>query len=284
MSRRGAQGAYGELLDVMLAAARDAAAVIRDGALRRGTLQWEAKGPADFVTAVDRGAEERIRERLLGSVPDAQLLAEETWTGETPGTGLCFVVDPLDGTTNFLHGVLEYAVSIGALEDGVPVAGVVLNAARGDLFTATRGGGAFRDGERVEVSRIADPSRALIATGFPFRAMHVLERYVAQFKAVSRQTSGIRRAGAAALDFATLASGCYEAFWELQLAPWDVAAGMLLLREAGGVVTDLDGNEAVVKPGGFVGGSPAMHEWLLRTLHEADAESGAAEAAQEECR
>ncbi|HXC24306.1 MAG TPA: inositol monophosphatase family protein, partial [Gemmatimonadaceae bacterium] len=131
---------YSGLMDVMVGAARGAAAGIADAATRRGGLTWEAKGPADYVSEVDRGAEEGIRERLLGAFPDSRMLGEEAWAGEVVGDGLWFVVDPLDGTTNFLHGVMEYAVSIAAVENGVPIAGVVLNAARGELYTATRGG------------------------------------------------------------------------------------------------------------------------------------------------
>ncbi len=255
-----------DLLHVMLRAAEAAAAVIREGAARRETLSWESKGPADYVSEIDRAAETEIRVRMLRAFPQAQMLAEEGWGGESVARGLSFVVDPLDGTTNFLHGVMEYAVSIAALEDGVPVAGVVLNAARGDVYTATRGGGAFRDWERMRVSPLTEPAKALIATGFPFKAMASLDVYAEQFKAVAQRTAGIRRAGAAALDLANVASGRFEAFWELQLSPWDVGAGILLVREAGGVATDLDGEEAQVRHGSFVAGSPAMHAWLMQTL------------------
>lgn len=262
---------YTTYLNAMLGAAREAESVIRNGATQRGTLVWESKGPADFVTGVDTGAEAVIRQTLLGTFPGARMLGEETFQGETISDGLWFVVDPLDGTTNFLHGVPEYAVSIAAAEDGVLVAGVVLNAAHGDCFTATRGGGAYLGNEQLHVSPIREPAKALIATGFPYSAkVAELDAYTRQFARIARQTAGIRRPGAAALDFAAVAAGRYDAFWELSLAPWDVAAGMLLIREAGGVVTDLEGNDAMVAKGSFVAGNPEMHTWILEELRAAE--------------
>lgn len=263
---------YESLLNPMLRAARAAETVIRDGAARRSTLVWESKGPADFVSAVDIGAEAAIRQILLDAFPHAHVLGEEAFQGERVAHGLWFVVDPLDGTTNFLHGVPEYAVSIAALHDSVPVAGVVLNAARGDVFTATRGGGAFLDGTKLQVSTISAPDKALIATGFPYSAKTAeLDRYTRQFARIAQQTAGIRRPGAAALDFAAVAAGRYDAFWELSLAPWDIAAGMLLIREAGGLVTDFEGNDAMVAHGSFVAGNPAMHAWVLEQIRTAEA-------------
>lgn len=231
-------------------------------------LTWQEKSPTDFVSEVDVAAEETIRDVVLARHPDALILGEEL-TPDRAAAGLTFVVDPLDGTTNFLHGYPWYAVSIGALLDGALAAGVVLNVATGELFTATAGGGARRNGEPIAVSPITEPLRALIGTGFPFKRMDLLDTYLRQFAAVARATAGMRRAGAAALDLADVACGRFEAFWELSLAPWDVAAGILLVREAGGVVTDLDGAEKQVARGGIVAGSIAMHAWLLRTLAEA---------------
>ena len=151
-------------------------------------------------------------------------------------------MDPLDGTTNFLHGFPVYAVSIAVAVEGVVEAGVILDVPRGDRYTAIRGGGALaKRRARFSVSTIDDPSKALIGTGFPFKHLVYVDAYQRQFAAVVRTTSGIRRAGAAALDLAAVANGWFEAFWELSLAPWDMAAGVLLVREAGGVVTDLDG-------------------------------------------
>ena len=256
----------------MHVAAEHAAAFVRGHAARLGDLTWDTKSPADFVTIVDRGAEEIVRDALLAAHPDATFVGEETFDGSVSlGDGLAFVVDPLDGTTNFLHGFPWYAASIGATWNGALVAGVVLNVPTGETFSATLGGGAWRiasdgAGHRVHVSRTTEPSRALVGTGFPFKHLVHLDDYQRQFAAITRATAGIRRAGAAALDLCDVACGRFEGFWELTLAPWDVAAGILIVREAGGVVTDLDGRAATVDFTPIVAGNPAMHAWLLDEL------------------
>ena len=251
-------------------AARAAAAFIREAVAGTETLEWVEKGTSDFVTAVDRGAEERVAEVISAAFPQATLLGEELSPDALSGDGLAFIVDPLDGTTNFLHGYPQYAVSIGVLEGSELIAAAVINVARGDLFTATLGGGAWLDGNRVRVSNLANPARALIGTGFPFKDPALLESYAAQFVQLSRGTAGIRRAGSAALDLADVACGRFDGFWELVLAPWDVAAGILLVREAGGVVTDLDGNTKAPSHGPVVAGNPDIHTWLLETLRSAN--------------
>ena len=258
-----------ELLDIALDAARAAATVIREATSRRARLVWESKGRSDFVSEVDTAAEHAIAEIIARRSPSATVLGEEL-SPLALLDGTVFIADPLDGTTNFLHGYPEYATSIGVARGGVLRAAVVLNVARGEEFTARKGGGAWRDGQRITVSSLRDPPRALIGTGFPFKTLEVLPRYVSQFSLIMRGTAGIRRAGAAALDLANVACGRFDAFWELVLAPWDVAAGILLVEEAGGVVTDLDGNAAALTAGAFVAGNPAMHAWLLQTLRRAD--------------
>ena len=254
------------LLATCVAAAARAAELIRQQASRLDTIQWEVKSRADFVSHVDRGAEELIAQTIAERHPDARLLGEELSPAMQDRGGLVFVVDPLDGTTNFLHGFAWYAVSIAALVDDDLVAGVVLNVPTGELFTATKGGGARRNGQPIAVSKIEEPLRALIGTGFPFKDENHIEPYIGAMREVMKQTAGIRRPGSAALDLADVAAGRLDAFWEMQLAPWDVAAGILLIREAGGVVTDLAGEHAVVKPTGIVAGNPRMHEWLLQLL------------------
>lgn len=258
------------LMDEITNAAWQAARVIQAGAEDRGALTWESKGTADFVSEVDRNAEHAIAEWLLGLYPEATIIGEELSPDEVNLEGLTFIVDPIDGTTNYLHGYPEYAVSIGAYDNGEPLAGLILNVATRDLYTATRNGGANRNGEPIFVSSIADPMRALVGTGFPFKHLEYIDRYMSQFEAVMRGTAGVRRAGSAALDLATVAAGQFDAFWELGLSPWDVAAGILIIREAGGVVTDLDGNPAKPVHGPFVAGNPAIHEWLLNAIHDSD--------------
>jgi myo-inositol-1(or 4)-monophosphatase len=228
--------------------------------------RWTLKGSRDFVTEVDREAEELIAETLLTGDPRARMVGEEL----TPGVvtdGLVWIVDPLDGTTNFLHGFPSYAVSIAAALNGVLQAGVVLHVPRNEIYSASRGGGAWLGEQRLSVSTIVDPEFALIGTGFPFRDLVRLEEYQRQFARVARGTSGIRRPGAAALDLADVAAGRFDGFWELHLSAWDIAAGSLLIREAGGVITDLPGRNIGIEHTGVVAGNPAIHAWLIETLH-----------------
>lgn len=258
---------HADLLAVATEAAVGAAAIIRTAVETVSSLTWEMKGTADFVTEVDRDAEACICGIIRNAYPDASIVGEELSPhGGLVTDGITFVVDPLDGTTNFLHRYPQYAVSIGVVADGELTAGVVLNAANGELFTATRNGGAFLNGGCISVSSTDSPGRALIGTGFPFKRHDLLEEYSRQFVAVNLQTAGIRRAGAAALDLADVACGRFDGFWELDLAPWDIAAGCLLIREARGIVTRLDGRDAAISPGPVVAGNPYIHEWLLTVI------------------
>ena len=244
--------------------------VIRDATAQREKLVWETKSRSDFVSEVDKASEQRIVEIVKRRCPDAIVLGEELSPGAVSSEGLVVIADPLDGTTNFLHGYPEYAVSIAIARSGAVCAGVVLNVPRGDEFTAVKGGGAFLNEQRIRVSSLREPGRALIGTGFPFKTLELLPQYLAQFSLVMRGTAGIRRAGSAALDLSNVACGRFDAFWELVLAPWDVAAGMLMVQEAGGIVTDLEGNPARPVAGAFVAGNPAMHAWLLQTVRRAN--------------
>lgn len=255
------------LLATCVTAVVRSADVIRDGAARRSSLKWESKSTFDFVSDVDRASEAALAEVIASRHPDATLLAEEGSPDANSATGLVFVADPLDGTTNFLHGVPWYAVSIAALIDGVVVAGAIINAATGELFTATLGGGARRAGEAMHVSATTEPSRSLIATGFPFSRDEEIERYIPMLPAIMRATSGLRRNGAAALDLADVACGRYDAFFELRLLPWDLAAGVLMVREAGGVVTTLEGAPCPVAETSILAANPSMHAWMLKTLY-----------------
>ncbi len=259
---------YRQLADVAKAAAEQAAAYIRSAKRPPAGAEWSRKGLLDYVTDVDRGSERLIAEALTKAVAGSEVMGEElspATAGLRPGSVL-WVVDPLDGTTNYLHGYPQYAVSIAALIDGQLVAGVVLDVVRNLVCHATAGGGAWCGGERLAVSHVTEPSLSLIGTGFPFRTPQHMPRYLRHFVAVSAETSGIRRAGSAALDLVDVARGRFEGFWELELAPWDMAAGILLIREAGGIVTDLAGAPDVVRQGSIVAGNPATHAWLLDLL------------------
>lgn len=265
-SQRASQEQHTALLQASVAAARRAAAFIRDQARDLGGIDWRRKQVADFVSDVDTGAESRIREVLRSAFPDAVIVGEEFTPGDRLDAALTFIVDPLDGTTNFLHGFPAYAVSIASAWHGEVQTGVILDITRDELFTATRGGGAFIDGAPIRVSRTDDPSRALIGTGFPFKHLEMLAEYQGQFARITAASAGIRRAGSAALDLAMVACGRLDAFWELRLAPWDIAAGLLLVREAGGRVTDVAGRDIVPGHTPVVASNPALLDWLLRTL------------------
>ena len=266
-----------ELLDVAIEAARSGARVIRAATDGREKLVWESKGQSDFVSEVDKASEREITATIARRLPGASMLGEELTPTALAGKGIVVIADPLDGTTNFLHGYPEYSVSIAIARNGEVCAGTVLNVARDEEFTARRGAGAFMNGNRIRVSSLREPGRALIGTGFPFKSLEKLPAYVEQFSLVMRGTAGIRRAGSAALDLSNVACGRFDAFWELTLAPWDVAAGLLMVREAGGIVTGLDGNPATVEAGAFVAGNPAMHAWLLQTVRRANMSKGKAE-------
>ena len=218
------------------------------------------------MSDVDRDAERVITQVVAERHPDARILGEEFSPSERIGDGLIFVADPLDGTTNFLHGFPWYAVSIAAVDRGEIAAGVILNAANGELFTATAGGGARLNGQPIRVSSIAEPGRALIGTGFPFKDPRDIDEYLRMLPPLMRDIAGIRRPGSAALDLADVACGRFEAFWELTLSPWDIAAGLLLVREAGGIVTDRNGAPCQIARTSVVAGNPAMHSWLLKIV------------------
>lgn len=259
------------LLATCVAGAVKGADQLRSHGQNLSTLRWEEKSRADYVSEADRDSEHAIRELVLQRHADAVILGEELspeGAAETIKNGLVFVVDPLDGTTNFLHGFPWYAVSIAALIDGALIAAVVLNVPTGDLFTAVRDNGARLNGQPIHVSTIEEPIRALLATGFPFKRADQVNEYLKGFGEAMRQTAGVRRVGSAALDLADVACGRYEAFWELMLAPWDLAAGVLLVREAGGVVTDIAGNAPPIAHTSIVAGNPKMHAWLLDLLRD----------------
>jgi myo-inositol-1(or 4)-monophosphatase len=266
-----------ELLGIALEAARGAGRVIREATVGREKLVWETKGRSDFVSEVDKASEREITAIVKQRLPSASLLGEELTPTALSGKGIVVIADPLDGTTNFLHGYPEYSVSIAIARDGALSAGVVLNVARDEEFTARRGGGAFMNGKRIKVSTLREPARALIGTGFPFKTLEKLPLYLEQFSLVMRGTAGIRRAGSAALDLSNVACGRFDAFWELVLAPWDVAAGILMVQEAGGIITDLGGNAAELTAGAFVAGNPAMHAWLLQTVRRVNMSKGKTE-------
>jgi len=258
-----------DLMTCALEAAREAVTVHRSYLGRVEVEDWSEKGVADFVTHVDREAEAGIVAAIRQRFPDHDILAEEETSARKDlavvalRTDRCtWIIDPLDGTTNFLHGYPMYAVSIAVTQGQDILAAAVLNSVTGEEWTAVRDGGAFRDGARIHVSGIDRLPRALIGTGFPFKALELLPSYTRQLAATLRATSGVRRAGSAALDLCHVATGYFDGFWELSLAPWDVAAGALIVREAGGIVTRMDGDTNVLGHGGILAGNPVIHDSL----------------------
>jgi myo-inositol-1(or 4)-monophosphatase len=227
------------------------------------------------VTTVDQEAERLIGDVLLGAVPDSRLIGEEgagtaEGAGAVSAAGITWVVDPLDGTTNYLHDYPMYGVSIAAVSGGAPVAAVVVDLGRNLVYRAAAGEGAWCGDRPLRVSDVRDPSLALLGTGFPFKAPanRRMDEYLSQFRRLLSEASGIRRCGSAALDLAHVAEGRLDGFWEMGLGAWDVAAGMLLVREAGGRVTEFAGHDAPVAAGDVVAGNPAVHAWLIECLRD----------------
>ena len=255
-----------DLLHLAKLAADRAGAYLRAVERPADPVGWTLKGARDFVTEVDRTAERLITDVLLAAAPGSRVVGEEL-SPDLILDGLVWIVDPLDGTTNFLHGFPSYAVSIAAAVDGALEAAVVLQVPRQECYAAAQGAGAWQGDRRLSVSTIRDPAFALIGTGFPFKDTSSLGEYLSQFARVAAQTSGIRRPGSAALDLADVAAGRFDGFWEQRLSAWDVAAGILLVREAGGLVTDFAGRAIGAEHGPLVAGNPAIHEWLLRIVN-----------------
>ena len=254
-----------DLLHLASDACARAGEYLRNISRPAGPSAWVRKGRADFVTEIDRTAEALIRDVLLDGAPGSTVVGEEL-SPEVATQGLVWIVDPLDGTTNFLHGVPAYAVSIAAAIDGELAAGVVLELPSGRMFRGSRGGGAWLGEQRLQVSTITSPADALIGTGFPYADFTRMDEYLGQLRRISEATSGVRRPGAAALDLASVASGAFDGVWEEKLSAWDIAAGIVLVREAGGRVTDYAGRDLGVEHSSVVAGNPAIHQWLVETI------------------
>jgi len=251
-------------LNIAIRAARQAGSQIVRSLDHLDALRITEKGHNDFVSEVDRRAEQEIIEVIRRAYPDHAIHAEES--GEQGDNPFQWVIDPLDGTTNFLHGFPQFAISIALLHNGRPEQAVVYNPLSQELFTASRGSGAQLNDRRIRVSNRRGLDGALIGTGFPFRRNELLDSYLQMFRAVFCQVADIRRAGSAALDLAYVASGRLDGFWEYALQPWDIAAGVLLIQEAGGLVGDFHGGHDHFSSGNLVAGNPKLFKALLQTL------------------
>ncbi len=255
------------MLNIAVKAARTAGAIINRAALDLDRLQVAAKGVNDFVTEVDRAAEDAIIETLLAAYPGHGILAEES--GREHGakdSEFVWIIDPLDGTTNFIHGLPVYAVSIALAFRGQVQQAVVYDPARNDLFYASKGRGAYLNDKRLRVSRRTRLSDALIGTGFPFRKGDNLKRYVQMFETVMQSCAGLRRPGAAALDLCYVAAGWYDGFFETGLSPWDIAAGSLMITEAGGLIGNFTGESDYLYQREVVAGAPRIFGQLVPLL------------------
>jgi myo-inositol-1(or 4)-monophosphatase len=253
------------MLNIAVRAARKAGSVINRATLDGAGFEVRAKQQNDFVTRVDHAAEEAILEIVRKSYPDHAVLAEES--GAAAGAAeYQWIIDPLDGTTNFIHGFPQYCVSIAVRHRDVLAHGVIYDPNRNELFTASKGRGAFLNDRRIRVSKCLRLGDALIGTGFPFREGARIDLYTNQLKNLMQKTAGVRRAGAAALDLAYVACGRLDAFWELGLSPWDMAAGALMIQEAGGLVGDLNGDSGFLESGEVACATPKIYPTLLEAL------------------
>lgn len=257
------------LLNVMIAAARKAARTLARDFGEIEHLQVSLKGPANFVTAADRRAEEILQKELAKARPGYGFLGEEGGRREGSDTTHTWIVDPLDGTTNFLHAIPHFAISIALQRTDTIVAGVIYNPANDELYSAERGKGAFLNDKRLRVAARKELKEAVIACGLPHYGRGDLALGRKEIAAVQEKVAGLRRFGAAALDLAFVAAGRFDGFWERDLSPWDMAAGLLIVREAGGFVTDMDGGEAMFAKGTIVAGNETMHRELSGLLKTA---------------
>jgi len=255
------------MLNTAIKAARKAGSIITRASSDLERLTIRRKQHNDFVTEVDHAAEEAIIRTLRDAYPSHAFLGEES--GNSPKAAEAehlWIIDPLDGTTNFLHGFPQYCVSIALRHKGVLQQAVVFDPNRNELFTATRGAGAFMNDRRIRVSGLDKLEDALIGTGFPFREFAHFDEYMRMFGNVTRRCAGVRRPGSAALDLAWVAAGRTDGFWEMGLSPWDMAGGALLVREAGGMVGDFEGGETFMESGRIVAANPKVFAGLLQAI------------------
>ena len=256
------------LLNVMVAAALKAGRQLARDFGEVENLQVSMKGPGDFVSAADRRAEEILIAELTKARPGYGFLAEESVAVDGTDKTNRWIIDPLDGTTNFLHGIPIFSISLALEREGELVAGVILNPVLNELFVAEKGAGAFLNDRRLRVAVRKRLSDSVIGTGIPHLGRGPHEPYLVELREVMRQVSGVRRCGSASIDLAWLAAGRFDGFWERTLKPWDMAAGIVLIREAGGTVTDLDGGAAMLASGTILAGNTEIHRALQALLEK----------------
>ena len=254
------------MLNIAIRAARSAGNVIAKACGQMDLVQTTQKGTNDFVTNIDKEAEQAIVHVLRKSFPDHDIIGEENGEYGNNNSDYQWIIDPLDGTTNFIKGIPHFAVSIALRHQGKLDQAVVFDPLRGEVFTASRGAGAQLNGRRIRTTNLPDLGGAILATGFPFKHKHHLDAYTETFKTLMTQAADVRRTGSAALDLCYVAAGRFDGFWEIGLKPWDFAAGELILREAGGLISDFAGGNNYLRSGNIVAGSPKVLGAMLKGM------------------
>lgn len=256
---------YTHELNIAKQAASEAADLIRDFQQKK-SFDINFKGRNDLVTDADVAAEQKILETISENFPDDHVLAEESSTDPILSESRTWLIDPIDGTTNFAHGFPIYCVSIGLWEKRQPKAGLVLEVNNGELFEATAGGGAYLNGEPIKVSSLKDPAHAMIGTGFPYNDLSIVENYLKLFEWLMHHTQAVRRPGAASYDLCCVAAGRFDGFYEYSLNPWDVGAASLIIQEAGGVLSDWTGGDNWLFGERIIAGNSEVHAFLLKAI------------------
>lgn len=251
-----------DLLDVAIKAAKTGGLILKRYWKDESHLDVDEKGKNDFVTQVDRDSEKEIVSFLRSRFPDHDIVAEE-FSRDKKGSRFLWLIDPLDGTTNYINRFPMFCVSISLLIDGEISIGAVHDPLRDETFQAIKGQGAFLNAKKISVTHPESLSGCLLATGFPFKEQHRIKNYLESFERFMRLTAGVRRAGSAALDLCYTAAGIFDGFWEMGLSPWDIAAGALFIREAGGVVTDFQGGDRFLDTGDIIAAPPAVHREMI---------------------
>ncbi len=256
------------LMNIMFSAARKASRRLNRDFNEVEQLQVSVKGPSDFVTQADLRCEQTLFEELSKAREGYSFLMEEQGTIKGRDQTHRWIIDPLDGTTNFLHGIPLFAISIALEREGEIVAGLIYNPAMDECFTAERGKGAFLNDRRIRVAGRKNLDDSIAVTGIPHRGRSDHEQFIAEQRRIMRETAGIRRSGSAALDLAWVAAGRYDSYWERGIKAWDIAAGVIIVREAGGMVSDLDGRDAMLTKGHVLAANLSIHKEMLKTLAE----------------
>jgi myo-inositol-1(or 4)-monophosphatase len=258
---------YSSELEAAKKAAEEASEIIREYA-SKASFDVKLKGKNDLVTDADVNSEKKIIEIIQASFPEDEILAEEFQQKASLPEGRVWIIDPIDGTTNFAHGFPVYCVSIALWDNQEPKVGLVLEVANDELFTAVKGEGAFLNGKPISISSNTDPSSSLLGTGFPYNNLNLVDNYLKLFKRMMEKTHGVRRPGSAAWDLCNVACGRFEGFYEYGLSPWDVAAGVLIIQEAGGIVTDWSGENDWLFGQRIIAGNESVHAFLKKEIQE----------------